>query len=73
MKGKIFDSDSMILLVEVGDAKGEDGSTYELSTTLSNAPIVKSNQTGKYFSLPWSDIITLAIEAGIDEEDKEDE
>lgn len=34
---------------------------------ISRSPIIKSKTTGRYFSLPWSQIIKLAVEEGIDE------
>jgi hypothetical protein len=33
---------------------------------ISRNPIVKSKITGKYFALPWSEIIKLALAKGID-------
>jgi len=33
---------------------------------ISRNPIIKSKITGKYFALPWSIIIKLALEKGID-------
>ena len=33
---------------------------------ISRNPIIKSKITGKYFALPWSIIIKLALENGID-------
>ena len=33
---------------------------------ISRNPIVKSKITGRYFALPWSEIIKLAVAKGID-------
>jgi hypothetical protein len=33
---------------------------------ISRNPIVKSKITGKFFALPWSEIIKLALAKGID-------
>ena len=46
------------------DSSGKD---YEMYLgKISKNPIVKSKATGKYFALPWSEIIELAIRKGID-------
>ena len=43
------------------------GKSYEIYLgKISRNPIVKSKITGKYFSLPWSVIIKLALAKGID-------
>jgi hypothetical protein len=43
------------------------GKSYEIFLgKISRNPIVKSKITGKYFALPWSVIINLAREKGID-------
>ena len=42
------------------------GKSYEIYLgKISRNPIVKSKLTGKYFALPWSVIIKLALEKGI--------
>jgi hypothetical protein len=43
------------------------GKDYEMYLgKISRNPIVKSKITGKYFALPWSEILELAIQKGID-------
>jgi hypothetical protein len=43
------------------------GKLYEINLgKISRNPIIKSKITGKYFALPWSIIIKLALEKGID-------
>ena len=43
------------------------GKSYELYLgKISRNPVVKSKITGKYFALPWSEIINLALAKGID-------
>lgn len=39
---------------------------YDLFFTTNNWPLVKSRQTGKYFLLPFFDIVEMAKDAGID-------
>jgi hypothetical protein len=44
------------------------GKSYEVYLgKISRNPIIKSKITGKYFALPWSVIIKLAVDKGIDE------
>ncbi len=63
--GRLHPPKSMFLRVHVGEAsKGK--RKYEMSMGINSAPIVHSKQTGKWFSLPWNDILTLAQNAGID-------
>ena len=48
------------------DDSDADGKSYEIYLgKISRNPIVKSKITGKYFALPWSVIIKLAVEKGI--------
>ena len=71
-RGKIYPSKSLILRVDCGAA--DDGSqTYKMSTTMTGEPIIESGSTGKYFVLRWQDIIEMAIEAGIDNEEQAEE
>ena len=43
------------------------GKSYEIYLgKISRNPIVKNKLTGKYFALPWSVIIKLALAKGID-------
>lgn len=70
MPGTIYDSKSLFLRESVGTA--EDPETkikYEMTTICqTRMPLICSGKTGKYFSLTWADILSLAIEAGIDKE-----
>jgi hypothetical protein len=67
--GEIHKPQTLFLRVGVGEAKNaEDGHMYEMSTNMSDgAPIIQSKKTGKWFVLPWQDIIVLAVKAGIDQ------
>ena len=64
--GTIHDKDALFLWQDVGTI--EDGENKYEVTVLSPllSPIVKSEQSGKYFSLDWQAIVRLAIDAGID-------
>ena len=68
MAGEIKPPETLMLRIHVGEAEGPDGSEYELSYSHAGTPIVMSKASGQWFVLPWSDIIDLAREAGIDEE-----
>lgn len=69
-RGRIHAPDTMFLRMHVGEAKSGDMG-YELDTNMAAAnPIVRSKQSGKWFTLSWQDIIELAIEAGIDAPDR---
>lgn len=47
---------------------GQSGEAYDLYLgRISRNPVVRSHATGKYFMLPWSRIIQLALEKGIGE------
>jgi len=44
------------------------GKSYDLYLgRISRNPVVRSHATGKYFMLPWSQIIDLAVEKGLGE------
>jgi hypothetical protein len=45
------------------------GDGYECSVTPGMCPAVRSNTTGKWFILSWSDIIVLARASGIEVEE----
>ena len=47
--------------------RGPSGKSYSLYLSeTSRSPVVHSHSTGKYFMLPWSRIIELAADAGVD-------
>jgi hypothetical protein len=49
------------------DDSDSSGKSYEMYLgKISRNPIVKSKITGRYFALPWSEIIKLALAKGID-------
>ena len=69
--GTVYSKDSMVLRTANGQANGEDGLNYELSSGMSGAPLIKSEQTGKYWSISWQELVNLALAAGIDNEGDE--
>jgi hypothetical protein len=51
----------------VWDECDSSGKSYEIYLgKISRNPIVKSKINGRYFALPWSEIIKLALAEGID-------
>lgn len=63
--GEILPPRSMILRQHIGEASCGD-LKYEMSTGMNGAPIVRSKQTGKWFTISWAKILELADKAGID-------
>lgn len=69
--GKLHPARTMLFRQAVGTADGEDGKpVYEMSTNISaSGPIVRYLPNGRWFTLNWGDIIALAEQAGIQEEE----
>ena len=69
--GKVYPLRTMFLRVGVGTGEDNVGNKYDIATNISDSsPIVYSQQTKKYFTLSWADIIRLAVKAGIDKPGK---
>lgn len=66
--GSIHERDSLFLRVACGEAKAP-GVVYELNTNVDGTPLIRSSKTGKWFSVPWRDLLRLAVDAGIDADD----
>lgn len=65
--GKLIPASTLLMRVNVGSATLGDN-TYEMTTSVNNsAPIIRSEQTGKYYCLDWESILRVAVLAGIDE------
>jgi len=69
MIGKILQPRTGLLRTKIGSAEDEEGNQYELSTSMAGSPILYSRKTEKYFVLSWEEIFSLAIEAGINQEE----
>lgn len=66
--GALHEKEKVFLRVDFGTATNPDGTTYALTVGAgSMSPIVTSSKTGRSFTLSWSDVIAMAIEAGIDQ------
>ena len=65
--GGIHAKNIMFFRVHVGEADGGTDAKYEMATQVNDSsPIIESKQTGKWFTLPWADIVKLAVDRGID-------
>jgi len=68
--GTIHPKRTMFLRHAVGNIKDSESNEYEATANVSDmSPIICSKQTGKYFTLNWDDIVRLAIDAGVDEDE----
>ena len=73
MVGKVYPKGALFLSVVVGSA-GNGERSYELLTSgSSGVPMIESNQTGKTWSISWNELLDLAIAAGIDSEEPQQE
>ena len=67
--GRLYTARTTFLRQFIGNASGATGLPYELAFNLGGTcPIIKSLRTGKYFTINWTDIINMAVAAGIDKE-----
>lgn len=64
--GQVFGPNTYFLRLDVGSAKAH-GNTYELATNSDGAPLVRSAKTGRFYCVPWAQLLQLAIDSGIDE------
>lgn len=70
--GKILPKDTMLMRLHTGTATQGPAQSYDMSVNVgNNCPIVESKQTGKWFTLSWADIISMAQKAGIDTPDSQ--
>jgi hypothetical protein len=68
MIGEIHPKSDLFLRLSCGNATlGK--KAYEMNTAVGGSPLIKSEQTGKYWSVSWKKLLDLAIEEGLDEED----
>lgn len=66
MAGKVLPESSMFMRELIGNAEHE-GKKYDAYRIWgSSTPLIFSHETKQYFKLEWSEIIQLAIDAGID-------
>ena len=72
--GRIFDSDKLLNQEFEFVFEGEDEANRDYDLFFgktSRSPIVKSRTTGRYFILPWPDIIKLGVKAGLNKPAKQ--
>ena len=67
-QGKCGDANSISEELEhLWDERDPAGKTYEIYLgKISRSPILRSKTSGKYFLLPWSQVIALAAKTKID-------
>lgn len=68
MPGKVYGKDTLMLRFYVGEAE-QKGIEYELCITNLHEPHITSSKTGKSWVISWQELIKMAIEAGINEEE----
>lgn len=70
--GKILPARTMILRADAGEAKDATGAIrYEMSTDIcSGTPLIRCVTTGRWWTINWADLISLAEAAGIDTPEK---
>lgn len=66
--GKFYEKDAMLLRINVGEATDGTGVEYELTNSIDRSMLVKSKKTGRTFHMQWSDVISIAIERGVNQE-----
>lgn len=66
--GIIHPKDTLFLRQAIGSAT-LNGIKYDLDMTVSGFPLIRSEKTGKWFSVSWEALIKQAIDEGINEEE----
>lgn len=69
MPGRIYPKGTLFLRTHVGTATS-DKAKYDMTISMEGSPTVESKQTGKFYALSWTEIITMAVAAGIDKPEK---
>lgn len=68
MPGHLINKNALVLRVTCGTAEMPGGDTYELSTSVDNAPLIQNKRTGLFWKINWDELLNMARAAGIDEE-----
>jgi len=66
MAGILHDRAKLFLREDIGKAEDQNRNLYEMALGNGFIPMVRSAKTGKFFELPWEEIIDMAKDAGID-------
>lgn len=69
--GEIHSKKKLFMTVFCGTADDCQGHEYELCTGLGGGLFITSKTTKKTWSLGWQEALSLAVEAGIDNEENE--
>lgn len=70
MAGKLYPKDTLFMSIEAGAASSDERSYALLHCMISGAPIIESKQTGIWWSIKWTELLSLAVAAGIDGEEQ---
>jgi hypothetical protein len=66
--GRLYPPGTMFLRQNVGNATAENGDVYELTLNVgASHPIIRSEKTGRWWTVSWQELIGLAIKGGIDQ------
>ena len=68
--GEILDGSYQPMMHNHGTLTTGDSCEYSLNTTNSGEPLIRSSTTGNLFVIAWNDIVSLAQEHNIDEEQR---
>lgn len=70
MAGKLYPKGTLFMSIEAGAASSDERSYALLHCMTSGAPIIESKQTGISWSIKWTELLSLAVAAGIDGEEQ---
>ncbi len=62
----ILPAGALVLRQAVGTATADDGTVYEITTTMGLAPMVKNERTGLTWAPGWQALVDLARVEGVD-------
>ncbi len=71
--GRVMESDKLLEqeIEFIFEERDKEGNEYDFFLgKITRSPIIKSRATGKYFILPWPDVIKLGINAGLNRRGK---
>lgn len=73
--GEMLKKGTLIITVHVGTAEDDTvdpPKKYEMLTSTTGFPIIKSLQSGRYYTLGWDEVLALAVTNSIDEDAPEE-
>lgn len=70
MAGKIYPPGALMLRFAQGTATSAEDGVFELSTGVDGSPLIRSEKTGKFWSISWQELLGMADEAGISRQEE---